>query len=180
MKFNLHGHNRDTIEPGVVGTAINGTIRLQSDFEVRYSTLINSYIYLSNWYLWQLARDPRTACHWQNLARESSFFSYWLLLWYLNGWIHLSPVNHTKMIDKFGNAFVKMGNLGQKTGKVSNWWYISKLEVYHSHYYQPCLLQLTDCSVLIPQPPALNDVIQFPPGQFLTDIDQSVSSPWLT
>ena len=46
MKFNLHGHNRDTIEPGVVGTAINGTIRLQSDFEVRYSSLFNSYIYI--------------------------------------------------------------------------------------------------------------------------------------
>ena len=46
MEFNLHGHNRTTIEPGVVGTAINGTIRLQSDFEVRYSILINSYIYI--------------------------------------------------------------------------------------------------------------------------------------
>ena len=37
-------NNRTTIEPGVVGTAINGTIRLQSDFEVSYSTLINSYL----------------------------------------------------------------------------------------------------------------------------------------
>ena len=46
MESNLHGHNRDTIEPGVVGTAINGTIRLQSDFEVRYSTLINIPIYI--------------------------------------------------------------------------------------------------------------------------------------
>ena len=35
MEFNLHGHNRTNFLPGVVGTAINGTIRLQSDFEVR-------------------------------------------------------------------------------------------------------------------------------------------------
>ena len=33
-------------QPGVVGTAINGTIRLQSDFEVRYSTLIPIFIIL--------------------------------------------------------------------------------------------------------------------------------------
>ena len=35
--------------------------------------------------------------------------------------------------------------------------------------------QLIDCSSVIPQPPALNDKIEFPPGQFLKDIDQSVS-----
>ena len=34
---------------------------------------------------------------------------------------------------------------------------------------------MIDCSSVIPQPPALNDKIQFPPGQFLKDIDQSVS-----
>ena len=43
MEFDLHGHNREQILPGIVGTAINGTIRLQSDFEVRYSSLFNSY-----------------------------------------------------------------------------------------------------------------------------------------
>ena len=36
--------------------------------------------------------------------------------------------------------------------------------------------QLIDCSFIIPEPPALKDVIEFPPGQFLKDIDQSVSS----
>ena len=82
MKFDLHGHNRATtpnnvtIEPGIVGTAINGTIRLQSDFEVRYSSL---FLYSSFWYLLQLARDPRTACTWQSFARESSFFSFMII-----------------------------------------------------------------------------------------------------
>jgi hypothetical protein len=47
MEFNLHGHNRTDFEAGIVGTAINGTIRLQSDFEVRYSSLFNSYIHHS-------------------------------------------------------------------------------------------------------------------------------------
>ena len=41
MEFTLHGHNRTTIEPGVVGTAINGTIRLLSDFEVRYLSFVS-------------------------------------------------------------------------------------------------------------------------------------------
>ena len=45
MEFDLHRHNRTEILPGIVGTAINGTIRLQSDFEVRYSSLLNSYIH---------------------------------------------------------------------------------------------------------------------------------------
>ena len=142
--------------------------------------LIPIYIYQIDIFGSWLAIHAQHATGKTSHVSHRSFHIDRLLSWYLNGWIHLSPVNHTKMIDKFGNAFVKMGNLGQKTGKVSNWWCISKLEVYLSHYYQPCLLQLTDCSVLIPQPPALNDVIQFPPGQFLTDIDQSVSSPWLT
>jgi hypothetical protein len=43
MKFDLYGHNSAEILPGIVGTAINGTIRLTSDFEVRYSGLFNSY-----------------------------------------------------------------------------------------------------------------------------------------
>jgi len=95
------------ILPGIVGTAIEGTIRLQSDFE--------------------LARDPRTACTWQSYA-----------------------LNHGLMINSFAAAFYKMGLLGQ--GKNHN---------------------LIDCSSVIPQPPALNDKIEFPPGKFLKDIDQS-------
>ena len=43
MEFDLHGHNRTQILPGIVGTAIEGTIRLQSDFEVRCSGLFNPY-----------------------------------------------------------------------------------------------------------------------------------------
>ena len=39
-------------------------------------------------------------------------------------------------------------------------------------------IQLIDCSSVIPKPPALKDVIQFPPQTFLVDIDQSVSLPW--
>ena len=77
MEFDLHGHNRTAIEPGIVGTAINGTIRLQSDFEVRHGyfefCLIPIFIIL---YFWQLARDPRTACTWQSFARELPFLFY--------------------------------------------------------------------------------------------------------
>ena len=43
MKFDLRGHNRTPV--AIVPTAINGTIRLNSDFEVRYSSLFESYIY---------------------------------------------------------------------------------------------------------------------------------------
>jgi cytochrome c peroxidase len=95
------------ILPGIVGTAINGTIRLQSDFE--------------------LARDSRTACFWQDFA-----------------------LNHQLMIEKFSAAFFKMGLLGQANNK-----------------------NLIDCSSVIPEPPALHDVIEFPPQEFLRDVDQS-------
>ena len=131
MKFDLYGHNRATtpnnvtIEPGIVGTAINGTIRLQSDFEVRYSSL---FLYSSFWYLLQLARDPRTACTWQSFARESSFFSC------IDDiiWTDEFPVDHKKMIDAFSAAFFKMGLIGQAGNKkVSNRWCIVK--IYPSH-----------------------------------------------
>jgi len=97
----------EEILPGIVGTAINGTIRLQSDFE--------------------LARDSRTACTWQSFA-----------------------LDHQLMIDSFAAAFFKMGLLGQANNK-----------------------KLIDCSFVIPEPPALKDVIEFPPQEFLVDIDQS-------
>jgi len=87
-------------------TAINGTLRLQSDSE--------------------LARDPRTACTWQSFA-----------------------TNHELMISKFAAAFFKMGAIGHNPNS------------------------LTDCSEIIPQPPALKDVPEFPPQQFLADIQQS-------
>jgi len=109
--FPTDGATEVTIEPGVVGTAINGTIRLQSDFE--------------------LARDPRTACTWQSFA-----------------------LDHQLMIDSFSAAFFKMGLIGQAGNK-----------------------KLIDCSSVIPQPPALKDVIEFPPGQFVQDIDQSCHHP---
>ena len=48
MEFGLHRHNSEQILPGIVGTAINGTIRLQSDFEVGCSSLLASYIYHSD------------------------------------------------------------------------------------------------------------------------------------
>ena len=115
MKFDLHGHNRATtpnnvtIEPGVVGTAIEGTIRLQSDFEVRhgYSSM---FLYSSFWYLLQLARDPRTACTWQSFARESSFFSCIDDIIWTDGF----PIDHKKMIDAFSAAFFKMGLIGRR------------------------------------------------------------------
>ncbi|TFK65303.1 versatile peroxidase VPL1 [Pluteus cervinus] len=103
---------KGTLFPGTAGnqgeveTAVNGTLRLQSDFE--------------------LARDPRTACTWQEFA-----------------------TNQPLMASKFGPAVFKLSLLGQNINK------------------------LTDCSELIPQPPALKDVPEFPPGQFLDDIQAS-------
>jgi len=91
---------------GEVMTAINGTLRLQSDFE--------------------LAHDSRTACFWQAFA-----------------------LDHQLMVDKFAAAFFKMGLLGQDADS------------------------LTDCSEIIPVPPALHDVIEFPPQEFLSDVQQS-------
>ena len=125
MEFDLHGHNREQILPGIVGTAINGTIRLQSDFEVRYSSLFNSYK-SSFWYLWQLARDSRTACTWQSFARESSF--HVLIVIWMDGF----SVDHQLMIDSFAAAFFKMGLLGQaNNNNVSNRWCI--VRVYPRH-----------------------------------------------
>ena len=43
MEFHLYEDDRTQIVPGVVGTAIDGTIRLQSDFEVRYYNLLKPY-----------------------------------------------------------------------------------------------------------------------------------------
>ncbi|TFK65299.1 heme peroxidase [Pluteus cervinus] len=91
---------------GELMTAVNGTLRLQSDFEI--------------------AHDPRTACTWQEFA-----------------------TNQPLMASKFGPAVLKLSFLGQDPEK------------------------LTDCSELIPQPPALKDVPEFPPGQFLSDIQAS-------
>ncbi|TFK62890.1 fungal versatile peroxidase from pleurotus Eryngii [Pluteus cervinus] len=103
---------KGTLFPGTAGnqgelmTAVNGTLRLQSDFEI--------------------AHDPRTACTWQEFA-----------------------TNQPLMASKFGPAVLKLSFLGQDPAK------------------------LTDCSELIPQPPALKDVPEFPPGQFLSDIQAS-------
>jgi cytochrome c peroxidase len=96
----------------IVGTAIEGTIRLLSDFEV--------------------ARDPRTACTWQAYA-----------------------LDHQLMIDSFGAAFFKMGLLGQARNP-----------------------KLIDCSPIIPAPALIVDKIEFPPQQFLKDIDQSCIIPF--
>ena len=47
MGFDSHERNRTEILPGIVGSSIEGTIRLQSDFEVRCSSLFKLYyIYL--------------------------------------------------------------------------------------------------------------------------------------
>ncbi|TFK65304.1 fungal versatile peroxidase from pleurotus Eryngii [Pluteus cervinus] len=103
---------RGTLFPGTAGnqgeveTAVAGTLRLESDFE--------------------LARDPRTACVWQEFA-----------------------LNQPLMADRFAPALFKLSLLGQNINR------------------------LTDCSSLIPQPPALKDAPEFPPGQNLGDIQQS-------
>ncbi|KAF8870898.1 fungal versatile peroxidase from pleurotus Eryngii [Gymnopilus junonius] len=95
---------------GEVMSAINGTLRLQSDSE--------------------LARDSRTACFWQEFA-----------------------TNHAAVQKQFGDAVFKMSLLGQNTR------------------------DMIDCSAVIPQPPALtNFVPSFPPGQSLTDVQQSCAT----
>lgn len=110
----LHGtlfpQGATRIEPGILGTAINGTIRLQSDFE--------------------LARDSRTACTWQSFA-----------------------VDHNLMSNSFASAFFKMGLLGQANNP-----------------------NLVDCTSVITPPPSFNDVIQFPPQQFLRNVEQSCAA----
>jgi len=102
----------NAIRGPIVGTAINGTIRLQSDFE--------------------LARDPRTACTWQAYALDHQLMSY-----------------------SFGAAFFKMGLLGQARNR-----------------------KLIDCSPVIPPPARIVDIIEFPPQQFLKDVDQSCIIPF--
>ena len=75
MEFKSHGHNRTSIEPGVVGTAINGTLRLQSDFEVRYSSLFNLYIYhfdiFGSWLAIHAQHAPGNPLH---VSRHSQAF----------------------------------------------------------------------------------------------------------
>ena len=75
------------------------------------------------------------------------------------------------MNSKFASAFFKMGALGHNPNSVS---IVDHYIVQNSADHG--LAQLTDCSFIIPEPPALNDVIEFPPQQFLSDIQQSVSS----
>ena len=78
VKFDLHGHNRATmvnnvtISPGIVGTAIEGTIRLQSDFEVRYSSL---FLYSSSFILISFAVGARST-HSMHLA----IFRTWVII----------------------------------------------------------------------------------------------------
>ena len=112
-------NNRTTIEPGVVGTAINGTIRLQSDFEVSYSTLNNSYLEII---LISLAAGSRST-HSMHLA----ILRPWVIIIFMPFrvlmmiWTNGFPVNHTTMNDAFAAAFFKMGLIGQANNKnVSN------------------------------------------------------------
>jgi len=60
--------------------------------------------------------------------------------------------DHASMENQFGDAVFKLSLLGQNAA------------------------ELTDCSFVIPTPPALNDVPSFPPGQTLQDVDQSCST----
>jgi cytochrome c peroxidase len=57
--------------------------------------------------------------------------------------------NQVSMKEQFGAALFKLSLLGQNE------------------------FELTDCSAIIPAPPSLNDVLSFPPGQTIKDIDQS-------
>jgi len=101
-----------TLFPGTAGnqgevmTAIEGTLRLQSDSEI--------------------ARDPRTACTWQSFV-----------------------TNQASMAANFAAQVDKLSVLGNDVSK------------------------LIDCTSVIPQPPPLNDIPVFPPGQTIADINQA-------
>ena len=92
MEFNLHEHNRTSFEAGIVGTAINGTIRLQSDFEVRYSSLFDSYIH-------HLISGSCPATHVQHASGNPTQVSHHSFLCIgdrLNGWISSRPQTNDK------------------------------------------------------------------------------------
>ena len=87
------------------------------------------------------------------------------------------PANHELMISEFAAAFFKMGAIGHNPSSVRIRCYFVQKKILATNHVSS---QLTDCSAIIPKPPALNDVPEFPPQQFLADIQQSVSSPfWL-
>ena len=111
MEFNLHGHNRTTIKPGVVGTAINGTIRLLSDFEVRYSILFNFYNHHFNIF------DSWLAIHAQRAPGNPSHVSYHSFRISMINLTDGFPVDHELMINSFAAAFFKMGLIGQANNK---------------------------------------------------------------
>jgi len=114
--------------------------------------------------------------HAQHASGKTLPVSHHYLFYYIDVfWTDGFSVSHSLMIEKFSAAFFKMGLLGQAHNRhVSNWWYI--VTIYPSHWLR--LAQLIDCSSVIPAPPALHDVIEFPPQEFLRNVDQSVSSPW--
>ena len=80
MEFDLvHGHNRDLPAPaGVVTNSINGTIRLLSDFEVRYSSLFISYAHhfdiFGSWLVIHAQHAPGSPSHVSYRQHLSFFF----------------------------------------------------------------------------------------------------------
>ena len=106
-----HGHDRTTIEPGVVGTAIQGTLRLQSDFEVRYSRLFSSYFYHSIFDSWPATIAQHASGNPSQVSHH--FFLYTLEIYWTDGF----PADPNLMKAKFADAFFRMGLLGQVDNK---------------------------------------------------------------
>lgn len=77
------------------------------------------------------------------------------------------------MTSQFAAAFFKMGLLGQEHNHNVSKNIVLILNTDHARD-----AQMIDCSSVIPQPPPLDKYkIEFPPGQYYNDVEQSVSLP---
>ena len=129
--FYLHGHNRSAFPPGVVPTTINGTIRLESEFNVRFSSLFNSYIHhfdiSGSWIAIHAQHAPGNHSHVGLPSHSFSCIHILIIIW-TDGF----PADQQLMSDSFAAAFFKVGLLGQPTIiMVSNQRCIVKVYPWH-------------------------------------------------
>ena len=125
IKFGSNGHIRPESTLAQSMTAINGTIRLQSDAEVRYSSLLSSYIYHFDFGSW-----PTTLVHHATgkpmQVSDHSFFYTSIIVS-----THAFPADHERMGIDFAAAFYKMSKLGADPNNVSIRWYSVKISLSH-------------------------------------------------
>ena len=75
-----HGYNRKTGHVGEVMTAINGTLRLQSDSEVRYLIWFNSYIHRFYFISWPVTHAQRAPGSPLQVSNFSDIYIYTILI----------------------------------------------------------------------------------------------------